>query len=78
MAEHSPAGPCTDRSCHLLGPRQICMQQPVLEDITSISEIPSVFVHIPPIDITNRPAIIQTIGTLVDWTLTQLSSPQAL
>ena len=39
------------------------------ETLHRFPKIPSIFVHIPPIDDTNRSPVIQTIGVLVDWTL---------
>ena len=43
------------------------------ETLHRFPEIPSIFVHIPPIDDINRSAIIQTVGELVDWKLSRLS-----
>ena len=39
------------------------------ETLHRFPKIPSIFVHIPPVDDTNRSTVIQTIGALVDWTL---------
>ena len=45
------------------------------ETLHRFPRTPSIFVHIPAIDSNNRPSVLQTIGVLVDWTLTSKLSP---
>lgn len=37
------------------------------ETLHRFSETPSLFVHIPPVDDTNRSSVLKTVGMLLDW-----------